>query len=507
MSASDNYYILLECFLDPPDLDWSKLKARIGTKRAEWNRKRNNPDGIIYQRLGERVDEMTNALKDPNVRVRQAEEARGIRLAELDARIGACSADGSVTPEQIRLLLEAFSPFFSEKTIRSRIKVPETADVAPPPPPKRVEDPNAARFLPKMKQTSTCLLVLGKETVYDALGLSTSASLDQLRRASEELGEKGQRASRKTAETNAQKELGGLAKEFFRDESSKRAFDAARARFQISEKLIRNYEFRIVQRKEGTRTEKSVTLVNYDISVNEAVKEGMSREEAEWFVYEFYVLKRKCADPRVFQPEKKSKKDARSRRGIKFSRIVFFPFFIPAFWKGLGNVLKKTFSAFWSFFAAVNFKTGFFTALPVWLGRFANFNGRARVGEFLCSSVWFAFFAPVVFFIAGTSDWATIPCLVVEIFLTIAILSVFFRRLHDTGLSSRWLIPFFLMLFIALMASLDSGDPDADVDYRWTARWLLGAGLYLTIICCVPTQKGSNEYGAEPPRWGVFRRF
>ncbi|MBQ9813763.1 MAG: hypothetical protein IJM54_10700 [Thermoguttaceae bacterium] len=299
MSASDNYYLMLECFLDPPELNWPKLEAHIKAKRDEWNKKRNNPNGTVYQRLSERIDEATDALKEQVVRKKQADEARKLKLSELDARIAACSAGGAIAPEQIQLLLDKFSPFFQPGTIRGRIKVPETSENVVLPPPKKVENAEAALFAPKMKKTSECLQVLGKETVYEALGLVRTSSVAELRRASEELGDKGQKASKKTAETNAQKELGGLAKEFFQDEASKRAFEAAWARFQFSEKLIEIFDYRVIQRKTGTKTEKFVTEKNYEISLQDAIKAGMRRDEAEWFVYDFYVLKRKCRDPRV----------------------------------------------------------------------------------------------------------------------------------------------------------------------------------------------------------------
>ncbi len=153
MSASDNYYLMLECFLDPPELNWPKLEAHIKAKRDEWNKKRNNPNGTIYQRLSERIDEATDALKEQVVRKKQADEARKLKLSELDARIAACSAGGAIAPEQIQLLLDKFSPFFQPGTIRGRIKVPETSENVVLPPPKKVENAEAALFEPKMKKT------------------------------------------------------------------------------------------------------------------------------------------------------------------------------------------------------------------------------------------------------------------------------------------------------------------------------------------------------------------
>ena len=304
MSTSDNYYIMLECFLDPPELNWSKLEAHIKVKKSEWNKKRNNSDaGVIYQRLSERIDEATNALNDEDKRKKQAKEARKLKLAELDALIATSSADGSIAPEQVQVLVRQFTPFFKESTIKSRIKIPETKEHVSLPPPKKVEDAEAARFAPKMKQTSTCLQVLGCDTIYEALGLVRTSSIAELRHASEELGDKGQKASRKTAETNAQKELGGLSKEFFQNEASKRGFETAWARA----KLVESYNYRVVRRKVGKGRENLVSEQNYEISLQEAIQAGMSRDEAEWFVYDYFVNKSKCRDPRTEHSKEKTR--------------------------------------------------------------------------------------------------------------------------------------------------------------------------------------------------------
>lgn len=301
MSASDNYYILLDCFLDPPETDWNRLEAHINAKKDEWNKMRNNSiGGKIYQRLSERVDEIKTALSESTTRRIQAEEARRIKLSELDARVSVCTADGSIAPEQVQRLLKKYTPFFTEATIRNRIKVPEKAvKVVLPPPTKPVEDPLVAKFASKMAPTSECLQVLGVETVYEALGRARTTVLSELKRASEELGDRGQKASKKTAETNAQKELGGLAKEFFQDELSKRSFETAWAQFRYRQKLEEDFGYRIIERKEGKKAEKFVSEKNYDVSLDEARQAGMRQDEAEWFVYNFYVNKRGCADPRT----------------------------------------------------------------------------------------------------------------------------------------------------------------------------------------------------------------
>ena len=128
-TSSDNFYLLLELFLDPPEENWAKVEARINEKKNEWNKKRNNPDGLIYQRLSERVEEMRTALSDADRRKSEGKAARTAALRLLDEQI-ALRAGESIAPEQVDALVKEFKNFFTEKTIRSRVKVP-ICDAAP----------------------------------------------------------------------------------------------------------------------------------------------------------------------------------------------------------------------------------------------------------------------------------------------------------------------------------------------------------------------------------------
>lgn len=297
---------MLECFLDPPELDWPKFEAHIRAKKDEWNKMTlTSPDSSVFQGRSEQIDKAMGSLRERDFRERQATEAIKLKLAELDALVTTCSAGGLIEPEQVQVLIRQFKPFFKESTIRGRIKVPETSESIVLSPPKKVEDPEAARFAQKMEKTAKCLLVLGCDTVYEALGLVRTSSIAELTKASDELGEKGQRPSKKTAETNAQKELGGLAKEFFRSEASKRGFETAWA----CEKLAEVFKYRVVRRKVGEERKNFVSELNYEISLQEAIKAGMRRDEAEWFVYNYYVNRSKCRDPRTDHSKEKTRKE------------------------------------------------------------------------------------------------------------------------------------------------------------------------------------------------------
>jgi len=302
-TSSDNFYLLLELFLDPPEENWAKVEARINEKKNEWNKKRNNPDGLIYQRLSERVEETRTALSDADRRKSEGKAARTAALRLLDEQI-ALRAGESIAPEQVDALVKEFKNFFTEKTIRSRVKVP-ICDAAPTrrvpdPPTKPQDDPTIPRFDPsKLREVKNCLTTLGKKTIYEALGVAGTSSPSRLREAADEAVKKARVAANKTAEIGALSALGGLAKEFFKDANSKKGFEASWANFQFEEKLKSVFNGRIVSKNENGKVVKFVTEENYERSLREATEEGMAPDVAEWFVYDFYVNKRKCPDPRT----------------------------------------------------------------------------------------------------------------------------------------------------------------------------------------------------------------
>ncbi len=123
-TSNDNFYLLLELFLDPPEEEWAKVEARINEKKEEWNKKRN------CQGLSERVEDMRKTLNDAEERKAQGWAARREKLLQLDEQIKRRSGE-TIAPEQVDALVQEFSPFFHEATVRSRVKVPICA-AAPP---------------------------------------------------------------------------------------------------------------------------------------------------------------------------------------------------------------------------------------------------------------------------------------------------------------------------------------------------------------------------------------
>ncbi len=292
MRNNDNVYLRLELFVDPPETDRDELLKILDDKKREWNQKRNRPDGLTYQFLVENWQTFRDAVDDAAQLRRAAKEARTARLLELDRYI-ANVAGSTITENQVDAVVKKFRPFFTEATIRARIAVPvgEAPKLELPPPPKPDEDSTlpvvAAQQLRKAAQH---VEMLGFQTIYEALGVPRTASIGELCDAADRLTEETRQATNKTATISAKSELGGLAKTFFKSEKDRQGFEKSWAQFQVDEELKELFNARCV--------DKSVSLELYERSIKEAVERGKTLAEAEWHVYDFYVVKRKCPDPR-----------------------------------------------------------------------------------------------------------------------------------------------------------------------------------------------------------------
>ena len=293
---AENYYVVLELFLDPPEKDWTKLNEKIDEKKNEWNKKRNRPDGLKFASLCERIETFREELKDEKFRKSQANAARIIKFKELDSLLDQVAVGDCVAPKQVEQLVKRFQNVFSEKTIRDRVQRQKTiAEPKPttlPPPPKPNDDPTVIQCDSiTLKKIRDCLDVLGKSDVYAALGLSRSSSLTTLNDGAQKLIELACNSIRKTSEVSVSGELGGLLKSVFKTENHRKGFDLSWSRFQIEEKLKTTFNLRAA--------DKTVTRENFERSVQDIVQEGASVEYAQWYAYDYYVVKRQCPDPRV----------------------------------------------------------------------------------------------------------------------------------------------------------------------------------------------------------------
>ncbi|MCH5238807.1 MAG: DUF805 domain-containing protein [Muribaculaceae bacterium] len=121
---------------------------------------------------------------------------------------------------------------------------------------------------------------------------------------------------------------------------------------------------------------------------------------------------------------------------------------------------------------------GFSEAIKVGLNKFFTPTGRASRSEFW----WYALFLYIIGGVIGwfggrlmfhgmEQVWLGIIFEVLNAVLFVSLVCATIRRLHDTGRSGLYAI-----LYVPLVIT-----------------WII-----LVVLCCFPSEKGSNKYGPEP---------
>lgn len=298
--AEENYYLILELPLDPPVKDPKRIKAQIDKKKAEWSQGINNPvKGPLFKKYIEETSKMEEAFNDEVTREKIINEALNAKKEELVEIIEAITKGGAITSDQFKKVCSDFS-CFTEATIRKMIKVDigsAPTFQAPPKPPKPPFEPMDDM---QMKRFERNLNVLGKKDIYDFLGCPQTSSPNTLISKANEQLEKARKAPAKTANVNASQELAGLINTYFKKPNAKEQYDIALKSYKEKNQLQRKFEYRC--------TNKSISWINYQESIKECREIGMTKEEADYYVYDYYILKRKCPPPSIPEEGSNAKK-------------------------------------------------------------------------------------------------------------------------------------------------------------------------------------------------------
>lgn len=303
METDVNHYLLLDLSLDPPVKDKARLESTIAKKLAEWNGKRSTPKGTLYKSLAERVPDIKKSLvlSDDTIRDQVIAEAMKIAKERVAVLLEAIAASGAVTEAQVKEVCKKV-PQFSEKTIRKMIKVPIVEKVGPvfKEPKKPADPPIKPLDNMLMDNFQKWLDVLKKDNVYDFLGCSRTSTPAAMCELAKEIKSKALKAAKKTSDIDASQELAGLISTHFQKQGVKEAYDLALKTYIGKKRLEDIFSIRC----KTTDKSNSIDWKSYQASIADCRAIGMSQEEAEYFVYEFYCKKRKCPPPSVPQNEK-----------------------------------------------------------------------------------------------------------------------------------------------------------------------------------------------------------
>jgi hypothetical protein len=280
--SRDNYYILLDISISPPEEDASKINAAIHKKQVEWAKLRIHPTkGRQAQLYLDLLADIKAVMMDDEKRKAEAEEARKIKAKEeiekykdLDNAIKLLSTKKQITEDELKKLAQRFS--LTEDDVRKRIKVPIVKNESKKNSVKRLEASVA-------KKIADALKIIGKKSLYDFLELSPTSSIKILQSKTKDKDTELKRDSNKDAVQTAGLELIGHCSNVFKTEDMRKMYDATLA-YQQLEELDKAIEI--------AGLDKKIDVEEFDSLMKTAKELGLRLDEAEEHIFD-YCDKRK----------------------------------------------------------------------------------------------------------------------------------------------------------------------------------------------------------------------
>ncbi|GHT21144.1 hypothetical protein FACS189419_01560 [Planctomycetales bacterium] len=287
---ANNIYLELELFLDPAIINPAELEKELKTKIIpEWNKKVNaNPK---YKAFTEKANKYVSNGLLPLGLTQCALNARNEKLAELDHAVKVFEQDGILEENEFKQLLAKF-PCFREETIKSRLHLPVSEGFKMPEKPAGLNEEGTS--LAEMENIVSDLKMIedGKyNDFYALLSMSRTSTTKALCEAAKEASEKNRRITKKTAEVDAKNRVLGKAQTLFKDDASRKKYDVALRRRPFDDLCLKTFDLRAAG--------KSITIQEYETSIEEAQQCGYNAAEAEWMVYDYYINKKKCVPPKL----------------------------------------------------------------------------------------------------------------------------------------------------------------------------------------------------------------
>ncbi len=339
----ENYYIILDLSVDPPENDQEIIKKAIQNKKVEWSRLRNHPTkGLQVQKFINMIPDIENVMLDESAREQEAaaaaeflEAGRENKISEIDGHIDILMGKGYIGKEDIiRLaeihglsqneindriaakqdgvysridqliglrmgkgyILEAELARIAKKhsmdadEIRKRIRCPVIKD-------EKEAENLAIRPLDKSieKSINDNLKIVVKKSLYDFLGVKENAELAQLQ---EKAGKKKKSLSnlgKKDAVVTAGLTLAGQCLTIFKTNETRIAYDVSLAQAKLAS-LDSDINVAAINKK--------IRYEYFDALVSRAIEFGMDREEAAAYIRAFCQKKK-------YRIEKKPEKNLR----------------------------------------------------------------------------------------------------------------------------------------------------------------------------------------------------
>lgn len=321
----ENFFLLLELSVDPPESDLHQIESAIKKMQARWSRFRNHPTKAIQAKkyIG-LIPEIRRVMSSPELRSKEAEDALALlrkrnakkfaaidrhleirmskgyitkeeifklaelhgieeamirgrirqkqkeKIVQLDKHLSMRASKGYVTEEDVAKLAKLLA--ISEEVVRKRVKVPIRKGGS--------EDKGQPKPLDKSIENIILsnLKVLGKKSLYEFLGVSNGAPLEKLQAKAKAVEGRYRKIAKKDAATTASEILAGQCLQIFKAEESRQAYDYSRARSKLA---ALNSDIDVAGLDGEIKPE------YFDVLVKTAMDYGMDSDEARAYIEDY----------------------------------------------------------------------------------------------------------------------------------------------------------------------------------------------------------------------------
>lgn len=314
----ENFYILLDLSIDPPETDQKTIDSAIIKKQAEWSRLRNHPSrGLQFQKYITLIPEIRRIMSDPKLRAEELKASLDLKdqdkqnkYTEIDHHIDILMGKGFITRDEVIKLAQVHE--MQESEIQSRVNskkenkfakfdqqislrvakgyVTETEierlarrlGLVPDEVRPRIHCP----ILKNEKETGETprefdrsiekairenLRIIGKTSLYDFLGLPESTELEKLQASAIAKKQELNAVGKKDADLTAGNILAGHCVTIFKSEESRISYDVSLAKSKLAQ-LDADIDICGMSGR--------IVPEYFDILVKKAMDFGMEKDEA-----------------------------------------------------------------------------------------------------------------------------------------------------------------------------------------------------------------------------------
>ena len=287
---NNNIYLVLELFLDPPEIDPWEFKKLMDVKIAKWNRLINASPK--YKRF---VEIARDFIRDENFNhhllMEQARTAMNIRLANLNKDIFVAEESGVVKEVVYNNIVKAHMKFFRKETIKQSFALIESqlSQIIVPRNPYGFS-PITSWEMDAIDEDLKAVRNGQCRDMYQLLDLSQISKTEDLLNKTKILQNINYKKPKRKAEDDAEARLLMKAAKIFKDELSRKKYDIAFKLRPFDELVKDRFQIRAMKR--------SVTYQEYFISIKETCGLGFTNDEAQWLVYNYYFVIKKLPIPK-----------------------------------------------------------------------------------------------------------------------------------------------------------------------------------------------------------------